>query len=79
MARPRKSDSRRAYRDDRYGTGYDTFRTGMTFRAVRRMMAGSSADPSTWRCRNRRAVLGFWHELKQQLWAQVQDALEGSR
>lgn len=53
--------------------GYDEFRTGLTFAAVKRMLYAHNPDPSTWRYRRRGTVLGFWHSLKLQLWAQVQD------
>lgn len=50
------------------GIEYDDFRTGLTFREVRRMMFTGAADPCDWRHKRRRSVLGFWHELKTQLW-----------
>jgi len=58
---------------------YDQFRTGLTFREVRRMLWVDNQDPSTWRYKRRRTVLGFWHQLKQQLWAQYQDAVDGEQ
>lgn len=53
------------------GTTYASCRTGLTFAEVRRMMRVSSDDPKDWRSKSRRAVLGFWHELKLQLWEQI--------
>jgi hypothetical protein len=53
--------------------GYDAFRTGLTFAAVKRMLWVHNPDPSTWRYRRRGTVLGFWHSLKLQLWEQAQD------
>lgn len=55
---------------------YDSFRTGLTFREVRQMLWVHSDDPRDWRYKRRRTVLGFWHQLKLQLWAQYQDALD---
>jgi hypothetical protein len=52
------------------GCKYDDFSTGLNFATVRQMMRqGEEADPSTWRNKGRRGVLGFWRELKLQLWA----------
>lgn len=34
-------------------------------------------NPATWRYKRRRTVLGFWHQLKLQLWAQYLDAIDG--
>lgn len=56
---------------------YATFRTGLTFGDVRRMLWVHSPDPADWRYKRRRTVLGFWHQLKLQLWAQYIDALDG--
>jgi len=58
---------------------YETFRTGLTFREVRRMLWVDNPDPRTWRYARRRTVLGFWRQLKQQLWAQYLDAVDGER
>lgn len=46
------------------GKTYDAFRTGETFASIKAAMRSESADPSTWRYRTRRMVLGFWHQLK---------------
>lgn len=56
-----------------YGREYDAFRTGLSFRDVKRMLYVHSADSSTWRYRRRGTVLGFHHALKLQLWAQAQE------
>jgi hypothetical protein len=58
---------------------YDDFRTGLTFREVRQMLWVNNDDPETWRYKRRRTVLGFWHQLKLQLWAQYLDAVDGDR
>lgn len=52
---------------------YDRFRTGLTYRDVHQMLYTHDPDSSKWRYRRRGTVLGFWHQLKQQLWHQVQD------
>jgi hypothetical protein len=46
------------------GADYSSFRTGLSFSIVRRMMYVSSDDPTTWRSKRRRGVLGYWRELK---------------
>jgi hypothetical protein len=53
---------------------YAEFRTGLTFRDVRQMLWSGSDDPRTWRYKGRHTVLGFWHQLKQQLYEQYLDA-----
>jgi hypothetical protein len=55
---------------------YEEFRTGLTFRTVRQLLWSSSDDPTTWRYRRRRTVLGFWHQLKQQLYAQMMERID---
>lgn len=54
------------------GLTYDSFRTGLNFSTVQDMMYTGSEDPTDWRCRSRHAVLGYWRELKLQLWAHHQ-------
>jgi hypothetical protein len=56
---------------------YEEFRTGLTYRDVYQMLWSGSDDPSTWRYKRRRTVLGLWHQIKLQLWHQYLDALEG--
>jgi hypothetical protein len=46
------------------GVTYAEFRTGLTFADVRRMMWCASDDPKMWRSKRRRSVLGFFRELK---------------
>lgn len=55
---------------------YEDFRTGLNFKAVRDLLWSPSDDPTTWRYRRRRTVLGLWHQLKQQLYAYAQDCLD---
>ena len=43
---------------------YDAFRTGLTYRDVRRMLWSPSTDPTTWRYKRRHTVLGVWRSLK---------------
>lgn len=43
---------------------YDTFRTGLTYILVRRMI-----DPS--RYRRRGTVLGMWNQIKREMWYAV--------
>jgi hypothetical protein len=49
------------------GGKYAEFRTGLTFRDVRRKMFLASVDCSRWRQKRRHSVLGYWRELKLQL------------
>ena len=53
--------------------GYDKFRTGLTYDQVFAMMMDGSDDSKDWRYKRRRTVLGFWHELKLQLYEQARD------
>lgn len=58
----------------KYGTthnlpGYDAFRTGLSYYDVYTMLATSEKHSH----RRRRSVLGFWHELKLQLYEQAID------
>jgi hypothetical protein len=41
-------------------------RTGMTYREVRRGM-----DPERWFGRRRAAVLGYWRQMKLEMWDQM--------
>ncbi len=44
---------------------YDEFRTGQTFASVRRMMRDDPhPEHGGWRSKRRRGVLGYWHQLK---------------
>lgn len=56
---------------------YRAFRTGLTFRDVRAMMWTPEDDPSSWRSKRRRSVLGFWRELKLQMWEQIKQERDG--
>jgi hypothetical protein len=48
---------------------YDSFRTGLTYAEVYAMMSTSDRH----RYRRRGSVLGFWHEIKLQLYEQALD------
>jgi hypothetical protein len=48
---------------------YDSFRTGLTFRDVYMMLWDR-------KYKRRRTVLGFWHQLKQQMYAQYAETFE---
>jgi len=56
---------------------YAEFRTGLSYRDVYQMLWSGSDDPRTWRYKGRHTVLGLWHQLKQQLWQQYLDAVDG--
>lgn len=56
---------------------YDHFRTGLTYREVYQMLWSPSANPADWRYKRRATVLGFWHQLKQQLYARMVDDAGG--
>ena len=49
--------------------GYDRFRTGLTYRDVYFMLKDSNKHKQ----KRRGSVLGFWHELKLQLYEQAVD------
>lgn len=53
------------------GATYPELRTGMTFGEVRRMMWVASEEATLWRSKSRRAVLGFWRQLKLALWDSI--------
>lgn len=53
--------------------GYEEFRTGLTYRQVYQMLWSPSDDPRQWRYKRRGTVLGFWHEIKEQLYARYID------
>jgi hypothetical protein len=55
--------------------GFDAFRTGLTFEDVRLMLRHSEKhrDRHTSPHDRRHTVLGYWHELKLQLYEQAVD------
>ena len=50
------------------GLAYRDFRTGLDFAAVRSMLWVDKDDPARWRQKRRCGVLGFWHQLKLDMW-----------
>jgi hypothetical protein len=50
------------------GLHYDELKTGLTFGCVRSLLWSWSDDPTQWRYKTRRIVLGFWHQMKQDMW-----------
>lgn len=75
----RRKSAPRTARASQERLTYDQFRTGLTFREVRNMLWVHSDDPSDWKYKRRRTVLGFWHQLKQQLWARYLDERDADR
>lgn len=69
-----ENQTRRQYRDSKYGEGYDAFRIGLTFRQARRMMFVHTDESTEWRYKRRGSVLGFMFQLKQQMWHYKLDA-----
>lgn len=57
---------------------YEDFRTGLTFGTVRQMLWVGSDDPKDWRYKRRGTVLGFWHQIKLQLYAEYEDRWEAT-
>jgi len=51
------------------GITYQEFRTGLDYAEVRAMFWSPNPDPSTWRYKRRATVLGKWHQIKQEMWA----------
>lgn len=58
------------------GASYDALRTGFSFADVKQLMYVASEDPADWRHKRRRSVLGFWHELKLQIWFSIHGGCE---
>lgn len=52
------------------GFQYRNLRTGLTYQQVYEMLWSYNDDPSTWRYKRRHTVLGKWHQLKLELWAE---------
>jgi len=50
------------------GATYDGFKTGLTFKDIYGFRWREDTDPSTWMYKRRHTILGFWHELKKELW-----------
>jgi hypothetical protein len=52
------------------GLDYDRFRTGLSFAEIVGMLWVDSPDPRDWRYKRRNTVLGFWRQLKLEMWAE---------
>lgn len=50
------------------GLRYGKFRTGHTYQEVYDLMKDNSDDPADWKYKRRNTVLGYWFQLKQELW-----------
>jgi hypothetical protein len=50
------------------GLIYDEMRTGLTYSCIYSMLWSASEDPSTWRYKRRRTILGLWHSIKRDQW-----------
>lgn len=55
------------------GLTYAELRTGLTYADVYALLWSASDDRRTWRYKRRNTILGKWHEIKQELWAQHLD------
>ncbi len=53
-----------------FGPLYDRFRTGLTYKEVRKMLWRSDPDYRTgnWKYKRRGTVLGMWHQMKKEMW-----------
>lgn len=67
--------TRRAYRDAKYGEGYDQFRCGISWQTSRQMM-WSGGPTEEWRYKRRGGILGNMHQIKQREWQRYLDARE---
>lgn len=50
------------------GVQYKDFRTGFSFGGVQEMMWSPSENSEEWRSKRRSGVLGYWMQLKQDMW-----------
>jgi hypothetical protein len=57
-------------RCDCCGMTYEQERTGLRYRDVYAMLWSGSDNPADWRHKGRHTVLGLWHEIKQNIWAE---------
>jgi hypothetical protein len=48
--------------------GYDSLRTGLSYQEVYDQLKDYSDDPKDWRYKSRGVVLGYWHQLKMELY-----------
>ena len=59
------------------GLRYRDLRTGLTYEDVFLMFWRGPDDPSQWRYKKRHTVLGKWHQIKREMWAQHLSECEG--
>jgi hypothetical protein len=52
------------------GQVYERLRTGLTYRKVRALLWTGDPDSSKWKYKRRATVLGLWHSIKLDLWAE---------
>lgn len=53
------------------GLTYGQFRTGFAWEDIWGLFyTAPDADPSTWVRKNRGRILGRWHQIKKELWAE---------
>ena len=48
---------------------YKAFRTGFTYREIFEMLWSWDPDTTTWKYKGRNIVLGKWHQIKKEHWA----------
>jgi hypothetical protein len=58
---------------------YEQFRTGLTYRDVYQLLWSWSDDRRTWRHKRRRTVLGYWRQLKREMYAHYENAAHAER
>ena len=58
------------------GASYRDLKTGLTFAEVKAMMRVHSEDPRDWRYKRRRSVLGYWHQIKREMWETLHRSCE---
>jgi hypothetical protein len=49
---------------------YDDFRTGLTYQDVFMTFWRGPDDPEKWHPKRRNSILGRWHEIKLEMWAE---------
>ena len=47
---------------------YEKFRTGENYRSVYASLWRASEEPTAWRNKRRKGILGAWHGLKRMMW-----------
>jgi hypothetical protein len=49
---------------------YDDFRTGLSYSDVYATFWRAADDQAEWHPKRRNSILGRWHEIKQEMWAE---------